>query len=146
MSGCVRGGGPAFPVWFLAFICAVGALLALHLWWRRRYATLEGQRQAEIELSHRRQQQTSVDAKAQQQVLFNSMIEGLLLLDRAQKIYLANRAFKNLFGLKVELRGKTSSKPCASTNWMTWSSGFRPRARCLITKSSCRTSLNGGCA
>jgi len=107
MSGCVRGGGPAFPVWFLAFICAVGALLALHLWWRRRYATLEGQRQAEIELSHRRQQQTSVDAKAQQQVLFNSMIEGLLLLDRAQKIYLANRAFKNLFGLKVELRGKT---------------------------------------
>ena len=35
------------------------------------------------------------------------MIEGLLLLDRTQKIYLANRAFKNLFGLKVELRGKT---------------------------------------
>jgi two-component system phosphate regulon sensor histidine kinase PhoR len=48
-----------------------------------------------------------VDAKAQQQVLFNSMIEGLLLLDRSQKIYLANRAFKNLFGLKIELRGKT---------------------------------------
>lgn len=35
------------------------------------------------------------------------MIEGLLLLDRSQKIYLANRAFKNLFGLKIELRGKT---------------------------------------
>ena len=76
-------------------------------WWRRRYAALESQRQAEIEVSQRRQQQTSVDAKAQQQVLFNSMIEGLLLLDRAQKIYLANRAFKNLFGLKIELRGKT---------------------------------------
>jgi len=30
-----------------------------------------------------------------------------LLLDRSQKIYLANRAFKNLFGLKIELRGKT---------------------------------------
>jgi two-component system phosphate regulon sensor histidine kinase PhoR len=98
---------PAYPVWFLTFICAVGALLALHLWWRRRYSALEGRRLAEIELSQRRQQQTSVDAKAQQQVLFNSMIEGLLLLDRAQKIYLANRAFKNLFGLKVELRGKT---------------------------------------
>ena len=48
-----------------------------------------------------------MEAKAQQQVLFNSMIEGLLLLDRTQKIYLANRAFKNLFGLKTELRGKT---------------------------------------
>ena len=29
------------------------------------------------------------------------------MLDRTQKIYLANRAFKNLFGQKVELRGKT---------------------------------------
>jgi two-component system phosphate regulon sensor histidine kinase PhoR len=86
---------------------ALGALAVSQAWWRRRYAALESQRQAEIEVSQRRQQQTSVDAKAQQQVLFNSMIEGLLLLDRAQKIYLANRAFKNLFGLKIELRGKT---------------------------------------
>jgi two-component system phosphate regulon sensor histidine kinase PhoR len=35
------------------------------------------------------------------------MIEGLLLLDRSQKIYLANRAFKTLLGIKTELRGKT---------------------------------------
>jgi two-component system phosphate regulon sensor histidine kinase PhoR len=94
-------------VWFVAFIIALGVLVAVHLRWRRRYGALESQRQAEIETSQRRQQQTSVDAKAQQQVLFNSMIEGLLLLDRSQKIYLANRAFKNLFGLKIELRGKS---------------------------------------
>ncbi len=83
------------------------ALVGLHFWWRRKFAALQGRRAAEIETSQRRQQQTNVDAKAQQQVLFNSMIEGLLLLDRTQKIYLANRAFKNLFGLKIELRGKT---------------------------------------
>src|SRR5580704_6511913 len=98
-------------VWFVAFIVALVALVALvaaqHFWWRKNYAALEGRRTAEIESSQRRQQQTNVDAKAQQQVLFNSMIEGLLLLDRSQRIYLANRAFKNLFGLKVELRGKT---------------------------------------
>ncbi len=86
---------------------SVAVLVGSHFWWRRKFAALEGRRAAEIESSQRRQQQTSVDAKAQQQVLFNSMIEGLLLLDRSQKIYLANRAFKNLFGLKVELRGKT---------------------------------------
>jgi two-component system phosphate regulon sensor histidine kinase PhoR len=94
-------------VWFFLFIVTLAALTGLHLWWRRKFIALQGQRAAEIEASQRRQQQTSVDAKAQQQVLFNSMIEGLLLLDRTQKIYLANRAFKNLFGLKVELRGKT---------------------------------------
>jgi two-component system phosphate regulon sensor histidine kinase PhoR len=35
------------------------------------------------------------------------MLEGLLLLDRTRKIYLANRTFKTLFNLKVEVRGKT---------------------------------------
>jgi len=94
-------------VWFVLFILALAALAGLHFRWRGKHAALQGQRTAEIEAAQRRQQQTNVDAKAQQQVLFNSMIEGLLLLDRTGKIYLANRAFKNLFGLKIELRGKT---------------------------------------
>ena len=94
-------------MWFFFFILTLAALIGLHFWWRAKFSTLQGRRTAEIETSQRRQQQTSVDAKAQQQVLFNSMLEGLLLLDRSQKIYLANRSFKNLFGQKVELRGKT---------------------------------------
>jgi two-component system phosphate regulon sensor histidine kinase PhoR len=94
-------------MWFAFTLILLAALAGLHFWWRTKFTALQGQRAAEIETSQRRQQQTSVDAKAQQQVLFNSMIEGLLLLDRTQKIYLANRAFKSLFGLKVELRGKT---------------------------------------
>jgi two-component system phosphate regulon sensor histidine kinase PhoR len=93
-------------MWLVALIL-FAALVSLHFWWRAKFAALQGQRMAEIETSQRKQQQTAVDAKAQQQVLFNSMLEGLLLLDRTQKIYLANRSFKNLFGQKVELRGKT---------------------------------------
>ena len=94
-------------MWFTLFILALTGLAAQHYLWRRKCAGLESRRAAEIDAAQRRQQQTNVDAKAQQQVLFNSMIEGLLLLDRSQKIYLANRAFKDLFGLKLELRGKT---------------------------------------
>jgi two-component system phosphate regulon sensor histidine kinase PhoR len=86
---------------------ALAALVSLHFWWRAKFNAQKEQRAAEIEASQRRQQQTSLDAKAQQQVLFNSMLEGLLLLDRSRKIYLVNRAFKNLFGLKTELRGKS---------------------------------------
>ena len=93
-------------MWLLTLIACASAV-GIHFWWRKQFSALQGQRAAEIETSQRRRQQTNVDAKAQQQVLFNSMIEGLLLLDRTQKIYLANRAFKNLFGLKIELRGKT---------------------------------------
>jgi two-component system, OmpR family, phosphate regulon sensor histidine kinase PhoR len=94
-------------MWLSLFILALAAAVAIHFWWRAKFNAQQGQRTAEMENFQRRQQQTSVDAKAQQQVLFNSMLEGLLLLDRHRKIYLANRAFKNLFGLKTELRGKT---------------------------------------
>ena len=96
-----------FALFIIGLVVAIGALAALQYRWHQKYAALETRWAAEIEQSQRRQQQTNVDARAQQQVLFNSMIEGLLLLDRSQKIYLANRAFKSLFSLKVELRGKT---------------------------------------
>jgi two-component system phosphate regulon sensor histidine kinase PhoR len=94
-------------MWLLLFILALIAVFVVHFWWRAKFNTQLGQRSVEMEVFQRRQQQTAIDAKAQQQVLFNSMLEGLLLLDRNRKIYLANRAFKNLFGLKIELRGKT---------------------------------------
>jgi two-component system phosphate regulon sensor histidine kinase PhoR len=94
-------------VWFFFFILALAAAIGIHFAWRQKFRRQQQQIHAEMEDARRRQQQTTVDAQAQQQVLFNSMLEGLLLLDRHRKIYLANRNFKNLFGLKTELRGKT---------------------------------------
>ncbi|HEX7577430.1 MAG TPA: histidine kinase dimerization/phospho-acceptor domain-containing protein, partial [Verrucomicrobiae bacterium] len=94
-------------MWPVLLILTLVATVAVHFWWRRKFRRQQMQLQADIEDFQRRQQQTTIDAKAQQQVLFNSMLEGLLLLDRNRKIYLANRAFKNLFGIKAELRGKT---------------------------------------
>jgi two-component system, OmpR family, phosphate regulon sensor histidine kinase PhoR len=92
---------------FILIILALAAAVALHFWWRQKFRRQQKQSEADLEKFQRQQQQTTIDAKAQQQVLFNSMLEGLLLLDRNRKIYLANRAFKNLFGIKAELRGKT---------------------------------------
>jgi len=94
-------------VWFFVSIFLVVVIVALDFWWRRKLRAQSRQQVAELEEYQHKHQQTTIDAKAQQQVLFNSMLEGLLLLDRNRKIYLANRAFKNLFGLKIELRGKT---------------------------------------
>jgi two-component system, OmpR family, phosphate regulon sensor histidine kinase PhoR len=94
-------------VWLFLFILALVAAIAIHFWWRKKFLRQQLSLHADMENFQRRQQQTTTDAKAQQQVLFNSMLEGLLLLDRNRKIYLANRAFKNLFGIKIELRGKT---------------------------------------
>ncbi len=92
---------------FLTILALVAVAVAVHFRWRHKFLRRQRQVQADMEELQRRHQQTTIDAKAQQQVLFNSMLEGLLLLDRNRRIYLANRAFKNLFGLKTELRGKT---------------------------------------
>jgi two-component system phosphate regulon sensor histidine kinase PhoR len=94
-------------VWFFLFILALAAAVAVHFAWRQKFRRQQFVLQADMEDFQRKQQQHTLEAKAQQQVLFNSMLEGLLLLDRNRKIYLANRAFKNLFNLKIELRGKT---------------------------------------
>ena len=94
-------------MWPVLTILAVASAVALHFWWRAKFRAQAEQHAAEIEASRQRQQQTAVDAQAQQKILFDSMLEGLLLLDRNRKIYLANRTFKTLFNLKVEVRGKT---------------------------------------
>jgi two-component system phosphate regulon sensor histidine kinase PhoR len=94
-------------MWPILFTLAIFAVIALHFWWRQKFLRQQRQIQNDHAEFQRLQKTTTTEAQAQQQVLFNSMIEGLLLLDRNRKIYLANRTFKDLFGLKIELRGKT---------------------------------------
>jgi len=94
-------------MWGTLVILLVAALIVQHYQGRKQLARLQKKQLLDLEDLQRRQQQTMTDANAQQQVLFNSMLEGLLLLDRHHRIYLANRAFKDLFRVKAELRGKT---------------------------------------
>jgi two-component system, OmpR family, phosphate regulon sensor histidine kinase PhoR len=94
-------------MWPLLTILAFAVAITIYFFWQRKFARFQRKMQVEMDDFQRHQQQTTVDAKAQQQVLFNSMLEGLLLLDRSRKIYLANRSFKRLFGVKTEMRGKT---------------------------------------
>jgi len=51
--------------------------------------------------------QAPTELQSQQQVIFDSMIEGLLLLDERGRIQLANRAFAGLFGVPADIRGRT---------------------------------------
>jgi two-component system phosphate regulon sensor histidine kinase PhoR len=51
--------------------------------------------------------QAAPEFQDHQQVIFDSMIEGLLLLDEHGRIRLANRAFVDLFGVTSDIRGWT---------------------------------------
>jgi len=91
--------------WLLIALLAV-AVLATHISGRRRL-TRERQR-ARSELAALQERQAEVDAqtRGQQQALLNSMIEGVLLLDPAGRIRLANDTFGKLFNLQGDFRGR----------------------------------------
>ena len=71
---------------YLTLFAVIGAI-AIHLAWRQRFRRQQEQIHSEMEDARRRQQQTTSDAQAQQQVLFNSMLEGLLLLDGKRRTF-----------------------------------------------------------
>ena len=94
-------------MWPWLTILAVAAAIALHLWWSARYRralAAAGSQVQELEAAHERAGQ---HRQTQIEVLFSSMVEGLLLLDPAGRIELANPAFISLFGVPSDIRGQT---------------------------------------
>ncbi len=97
-------------MWPTLTIAAILALVALHLFWRRRFAAERARaEQGTRELSALRlqHQQELAHEHAQQHALFNSMVEGVLLLDHEGKIRLANEALERLFRLTSDIRGQS---------------------------------------
>ena len=79
----------------------------VHLRWRRAFLRAQETSRDAIEQLKESQERAARQVQTQQEALFNSMIEGLLLLDEHGRIQLANRAFSDLFGLTTPVRGKT---------------------------------------
>ena len=95
--------------YFLTAVVLAGAV-ALHLWWRRRHARLqEDLRKTKelLETAQRQHYQAISRIEAEQQALFNSMSEGVLILDPSGRVQLVNRSLLEFFGLKVDVRGQT---------------------------------------
>ncbi|MFM2293774.1 MAG: hypothetical protein RLZZ350_187 [Verrucomicrobiota bacterium] len=93
------------PVIFL--LPALAAALAVHLLWRsksrreRAVWTLENSRRNSAEAS------VAAETLARQDALFDSMVEGVLVLDEHDRVRFANRAFAAMFATTGALRGKT---------------------------------------
>jgi two-component system phosphate regulon sensor histidine kinase PhoR len=94
-------------VWPFLTVVALGALMASHFWWRRKFRRAAEAADREIETLKRQQEKSALHQQIRQEAIFNSMVEGLLLLDESGRVQLANRAFSNLFELRGELAGKT---------------------------------------
>jgi len=94
-------------MWPILTIIAILAAITVNWGWSRRFARERRRLQVENEDLARRERETLVQARAEQEALFNSMAEGVVLLDEAGRIRLANRAFAELFRTTDNLPGKT---------------------------------------
>ena len=95
---------PALTILIFALLVA---LFIAHLRLRKKLRHTEQDATDRIEDLRERHQDQALNIETRQETLFNSMIEGLLLLDAHGRIQLANRAFIQLFGVAADVRGKT---------------------------------------
>jgi two-component system phosphate regulon sensor histidine kinase PhoR len=93
----------------LAVLAVLGAL-ALHFVWRRRFLAQRRQmeeQQRVLAALKDQHEQTAVQVQAQQQAVFNSMVEGVLVLDGSSRVQMVNQTLQRLFSLSTDVRGQT---------------------------------------
>jgi two-component system phosphate regulon sensor histidine kinase PhoR len=95
---------------YLLTIFVLGGAVALHCWWQGRYALLQGELlrgKEALGAAHRSHYLEASQRDAEQQALFNSMSEGVLILDKDAHVQLVNRSLQEFFALKSDVRGQT---------------------------------------
>ena len=95
-------------MWPALTILMALALVALHLWWRRRLSHTAHALRGKVAGVTEHYEDKLDREKTRNDALFDSMAEGFLLLDKAGHIRLTNRAFRELFGVEGDVRGKTT--------------------------------------
>lgn len=90
----------------LVILLAVAALLGLHFYWRVRLRREQVRGQAELARREERERAAAAETLARQDALFDSMIEGVLVLDESRRVQFANRAFAHIFNTNGILRGQ----------------------------------------
>lgn len=91
----------------LIILIGVVGLLGLHFWWRGRLA---GERKlwlADLARREKTEMVAAAEARARQDALLDSMIEGVLVLDEINRVQFANRAFADMFATVGAVSGKT---------------------------------------
>ena len=90
----------------LIIFLLLAGLLALHFGWHQRLH--RERRKWQTALSQREHQDLvqAAEARARQDALLDSMIEGVLVLDENGRVQFANRAFAGMFATLGEVRGQ----------------------------------------
>jgi two-component system phosphate regulon sensor histidine kinase PhoR len=96
----------------LVVVLLVALALLCVVFWRKIHVSnkLARQLRRELDATIQRQHELEDQAKAERQTLFNSMMEGVILLDRHGRIQLVNQSLERQFALYTDVRGQTLSE------------------------------------
>jgi two-component system, OmpR family, phosphate regulon sensor histidine kinase PhoR len=96
-------------MWWWIVLVVAAAVLAILARWRslRHQDQLDECRRASGEALARQRQEIGAQFQDRQQALFNSMIEGILLLDRSGRIQMYNDSLRKYFDITTDIRGLT---------------------------------------
>ncbi len=95
--------------WEIALFVGALAVILTHFIWER-FLSERALAKAQQEYGRRlllREKELAAQAQARQEALFNSMTEGVLLLNPAGRVELYNRSLERMFGLTAGIRGLT---------------------------------------
>ncbi len=96
-------------LWPLLILAAGAALLWFQHFWlcRRHRAEMDRAAREFGQTAGEREHSVRIESQARLQTLFNSMIEGVLLLDSDGRVQFVNNSLRKGFGLADDLRGLT---------------------------------------
>jgi two-component system, OmpR family, phosphate regulon sensor histidine kinase PhoR len=97
-------------MWWLLAALAAAAVGAVQVWrWRQWQEAMKAAKDTQQALADARQQhhEALFQSRAQMQTLFNSMVEGVVLLDPGGRIQLVNQSLERQFSILLDVRGLT---------------------------------------
>ena len=97
-------------MWEVLTCIAAAGIVGIHLAWRRRFLALRTRHEQavrELTAAHEEQRRREARQQAGTSTLFDHMVEGVLWLDAAGRIQLANPSLMRMFMTHGEVRGWT---------------------------------------
>lgn len=94
-------------LWPLLTMLALLALIGVHGRWHARFRRAQEEASRERNALRETHERAALRLRVQQETAFNSMVEGLLLLDENGRIQFANRAFHQGFDIAADVGGRT---------------------------------------
>lgn len=97
-------------MWFVSSVALAVLLVVCFTWWSRRYYRIRSELmriRRELEQRAQIEEKQAAEREAHQTALFNSMVEGVLIVSPDDRVEMVNASLRKLLGIDSDVVGKT---------------------------------------